>query len=301
MRSGDLKGEGAGAARLPAAGRPHLRRGAGLRQHARLSHRQSGRRSRRGRGHQRSRATPRRSGSSATAPVTGKRASSRISPWPKPCEGGRPGVQAHVRRVHGLGRDLRHRDGACAGCRGSHLDRGTDSSGARGWLAQDRASIPVPVATGEHVYTRWQTRELLAADAVDYLQNDPDWTGGISEQVKICALGSAFETPVIAHGHSLLPAPHVAGSQSPATVPFVEYLIRYQEAKQYFHRTIYRPEQGAVGPAERPDWALSLMRPRSRRAHRGDLRLTDAAISASGSIRSSTMRTWACSGGERTS
>lgn len=109
-----------------------------------------------------------------------------------------------------------------------------------------RQSIPVPLATGEHVYTRWQTKELLVSGAVDYLQNDPDWTGGISEQVKICALGSAFETPVIGHGHSLLPALHVAGAQSPATVPFVEYLIRYQETKQYFQRTVYRPQQGAV-------------------------------------------------------
>ena len=127
-----------------------------------------------------------------------------------------------------------------------------------GGLRKIRASIPVPVATGEHVYTRWQTRELLAADAVDYLQNDPDWTGGISEQVKICALGSAFETPVIAHGHSLLPALHVAGAQSPATVPLVEYLIRYQEAKQYFHRTIYRPEQGVVGLPSAPGLGIEL-------------------------------------------
>ena len=82
--------------------------------------------------------------------------------------------------------------------------------------------------------------------AVDFLQNDPDWTGGISELVKICALGSAFEVPVVAHGHSLLPALHVAGAQSPATVPMVEFLIRFQESKQNFHHTVLRPEEGLV-------------------------------------------------------
>ncbi len=121
-----------------------------------------------------------------------------------------------------------------------------------GELRKIRRSAAVPVATGEHVYTRWQTKELLVGEAVDVLQNDPDWTGGITEQVKICALASAFETPVIAHGHSLLPALHVAGAQSPATVPFVEFLIRYQEVKQYFHKPIYRPEAGLVSLPDLP-------------------------------------------------
>lgn len=109
-----------------------------------------------------------------------------------------------------------------------------------------RQAAKVPIATGEHVYTRWQTKELLVNDAVDLLQNDPDWTGGITEQVKLCALTSSFEVPLIAHGHSLLAALHVAGAQSPAAVPRVEYLVRAQETKQYFHKVIYRPEQGDV-------------------------------------------------------
>ena len=109
-----------------------------------------------------------------------------------------------------------------------------------------RAASSVPIATGEHVYTRWQTKELLVRGAVDVLQNDPDWTGGITELVKICALASAFDTPVVAHGHSLLPALHVAGAQSASVIPRVEFLIRGQEGKQFFHKPIYRPENGRV-------------------------------------------------------
>ena len=115
-----------------------------------------------------------------------------------------------------------------------------------GGFVQLRAASTVPIATGEHVYTRWQVKELLANAAVDVLQNDPDWTGGISEQMKVCALGSAYEVPVIAHGHSLLPALHVAAAQSPATVPYVEYLVRYQEVKQFFQTAIHRPQNGAI-------------------------------------------------------
>jgi L-rhamnonate dehydratase len=121
-----------------------------------------------------------------------------------------------------------------------------------------RAAASFPIATGEHVYTRWQTKELLVGEAVDVLQNDPDWTGGITEQMKICALASAFETPVVAHGHSLLPALHVAGAQSPAVVPRVEYLVRSQETKQYFFKPIYRPEGGEITLPTLPGLGLGL-------------------------------------------
>jgi L-alanine-DL-glutamate epimerase-like enolase superfamily enzyme len=125
-------------------------------------------------------------------------------------------------------------------------------------LRKIRAAADVPLATGEHVYTRWQTKELLINGAVDVLQNDPDWTGGITEQAKLCALASAFEVPLIAHGHSLLPALHVAGAQPPAAVPFVEYLIRHQPAKQFFHKPIYEPAQGAVALPSLPGLGLVL-------------------------------------------
>jgi L-rhamnonate dehydratase len=127
-----------------------------------------------------------------------------------------------------------------------------------GALREIRQASSVPIATGEHVYTRWQVKELLMAGAVDVLQVDPDWTGGISELVKIGALASAFDVPMIAHGHSLLPALHVAGAQSPQTVPLVEYLVRYQESKQFFHAPIYRPSEGAVSLPDLPGLGLVL-------------------------------------------
>ncbi|MEM7130708.1 MAG: enolase C-terminal domain-like protein [Chloroflexota bacterium] len=121
-----------------------------------------------------------------------------------------------------------------------------------------RQSTNIPIATGEHVFTRWQTKELLVNGAVDWLQNDPDWTGGITELTKICALASSFEVPLIAHGHSLLAALHVAGAQSPATVPMVEYLYATQPLKQYFHKPMVEPESGVVKLPELPGLGLAL-------------------------------------------
>lgn len=116
----------------------------------------------------------------------------------------------------------------------------------------------VPLATGEHVYTRWQVKELLVNEAVDYIQVDPDWTGGITEQTKIVALCSAFEVPVIAHGHSLLSALHIALSQSPAAVPYVEYLMRHQPSKQFFHTVQYTPENGSLALPTLPGLGIVL-------------------------------------------
>ncbi len=127
-----------------------------------------------------------------------------------------------------------------------------------GELAKLRKASRVPLATGEHIFTRWQTKELLVAGAVDVLQNDPDWTGGISELVKVVNLASAFEVPVVAHGHSLLAALHVAGAQSPAAVPYVEYLVRNQPGKQNFHTVQYVPENGLVALPTTPGLGLAL-------------------------------------------
>jgi L-alanine-DL-glutamate epimerase-like enolase superfamily enzyme len=110
----------------------------------------------------------------------------------------------------------------------------------------------IPIATGEHIYTRWQVKELLQAGSVDFIQTDPDWTGGITELVKICSLASAYDVPVVAHGHSLLAALHVAASQPPDVVPMVEYLVRFQPQKQHFHRPVFQPEKGLVKLPEQP-------------------------------------------------
>jgi L-alanine-DL-glutamate epimerase-like enolase superfamily enzyme len=109
-----------------------------------------------------------------------------------------------------------------------------------------RQVASVPLATGEHVYTRWQVRELLQSNAVDWVQADPDWTGGLSELVHIAALCSAFNTPLVAHGHSLLAALHLAGARSAEEIPYVEFLLQHQAHKQYFHALAYQPVNGML-------------------------------------------------------
>jgi L-rhamnonate dehydratase len=121
-----------------------------------------------------------------------------------------------------------------------------------------RRSSRIPIATGEHEYTRWGFLHLLQAEAVDVIQSDPDWCGGISELVKICTLASAFGRPVVPHGHSILPALHVIAAQPPATCPWLEYLILSQPSKQHFHTQHIRPVDGLIALPDAPGLGLAI-------------------------------------------
>ncbi|MCC6153995.1 MAG: mandelate racemase/muconate lactonizing enzyme family protein [Candidatus Hydrogenedentes bacterium] len=60
-------------------------------------------------------------------------------------------------------------------------------------------AVNVPVAAGEHEYTRWQFRDLIEQANVDILQPDLVKCAGISEAVKIAALASAYHRSLCPH------------------------------------------------------------------------------------------------------
>ena len=125
-------------------------------------------------------------------------------------------------------------------------------------FAAIKRATRVPIASGEHEYTRWGFLKLLQIDALDVLQADPDWCGGISELVKICTLASAYGRHVFPHGHSLFPALHVVASQSPAVCPMVEFLLRPQVAKQALHARAGWPQRGSLALPTQPGLGVEL-------------------------------------------
>jgi len=121
-----------------------------------------------------------------------------------------------------------------------------------------REQTGVPVATGEHAYTRWQVKQLLDAGAADVIQADPDWCGGISELVKIAALCSAYDVPVCPHGHSLHAALHVAAALPQPVVPQVEFLVLHQRGKQRFMKGYLEPRNGCLRPPQTPGLGIEI-------------------------------------------
>jgi len=124
--------------------------------------------------------------------------------------------------------------------------------------ARVRAASPVPIAGGEHEYTRWGARDYLTAGAVDVYQADTFWAGGISEMAKIFALASAFEIQAIPHGHSVPVNAHLTAAQSPTLTPYIEYLVQWNEITQFFLAHPIRPVDGQITVSDRPGLGLEI-------------------------------------------
>ncbi len=124
--------------------------------------------------------------------------------------------------------------------------------------AQIRAQSVVPISGGEHEYTRWGLKQLMDAGAVDVLQPDIYWCGGISETLKILALASAYDLPVVPHGHSSNAGVHVPAAPPTTLVPLQEYLIKWNVIHQWFLRNPVTPVRGVITLDDRPGLGMEL-------------------------------------------
>lgn len=66
-------------------------------------------------------------------------------------------------------------------------------------MAEVRATIPIPVSTGESEATRFAFRDLALMRAADIFQPDPAFCGGISEAMRIGTIASAFNLRLAPH------------------------------------------------------------------------------------------------------
>ena len=124
--------------------------------------------------------------------------------------------------------------------------------------AEIRRRYPVPTATGEHEYTRWGQKALLDAQACDVLQADTYWAGGISEMQKIAAVASTYDIPVIPHGHSVPANVHLSVAWPSLSVPYVEFLVKWNVILQFFWKEPLVPVNGYVTVPDRPGMGMEL-------------------------------------------
>jgi L-rhamnonate dehydratase len=124
--------------------------------------------------------------------------------------------------------------------------------------AEIRAEAVAPIAGGEHEYTRWGMAHLLEAGAVDVLQPDTYWAGGVTELQKIYALASVYDTPVIPHGHSVPTNLQLMASQPTLMAPILEYLVKWNEIHQHFFKDKVKPVNGCVTVPDRPGMGIEL-------------------------------------------
>jgi len=83
------------------------------------------------------------------------------------------------------------------------------------------------IATGEHEYTRYGFRELIARKCADILQPDINWVGGLTEARRIVAMAAAYDIPVIPHGSTVF-SYHLLYAF--ANCPTAEFLVMSPQA-----------------------------------------------------------------------
>lgn len=129
---------------------------------------------------------------------------------------------------------------------------------ARASFAELRRRTSVPLSAGEHLYDRDDVLPFLREGLLGVLQTDPEWCGGVTELVRICALAETFGVPVIPHGHALHAALHVVASQSPAVCPMAEYLMRSMPDRYHFEVSPPAPAGGHFELPRRPGFGIEL-------------------------------------------
>lgn len=89
--------------------------------------------------------------------------------------------------------------------------------------AKVNAQTGVPVAGGEHIYSKHQFREAFSKGAFGYAQPDGVRIGGFTELQKVVGMAESWFVPCVPHGAYEVHR-HVALAHSAASIPYVELL-----------------------------------------------------------------------------
>ena len=112
------------------------------------------------------------------------------------------------------------------------------------------------ITGAEHEYTRWGFQEILRHHALHIIQPDTMWAGGISEMMHICALASVYDIPVIPHGESVAANIHLIAAWPSNVCPLVEFLVKFNQAWQFFLQDPVTPYDGVIELDQRPGLGL---------------------------------------------
>ena len=121
-----------------------------------------------------------------------------------------------------------------------------------------REKTNIPISGAEHEYTRWGLKRFIDAEALDILQPDIYWAGGISETLKIMACATAADLITIPHGHSSPAGIHVSVTQSPIHTPYQEFLIKWNRVHQHFLADPITPRDGMINVPTAPGVGMDL-------------------------------------------
>ncbi|MBI4219404.1 MAG: mandelate racemase/muconate lactonizing enzyme family protein [Chloroflexi bacterium] len=123
-------------------------------------------------------------------------------------------------------------------------------------LAAVSKATTIPVATGEHEYTKFGFKELIARGGADIVQPDIGRVGGVTEWMKVAHLAHAFNLPVAPHAVQLV---HLHTACATPNLKVVEYLGVSEASDRVWYTEFPEPKKGMWSPyPDRPGLGLEL-------------------------------------------
>ncbi len=129
------------------------------------------------------------------------------------------------------------------------------------WTAQVSRSLDVPVSGGEQDNDLAQWRRMINMHAVDIVQPDILYIGGVVRALRVAAMASEKQLPCIPHSANLaLVTPftlHVMGA-IPNAGKYVEFSIEETPWVEGYYDPVLRVEDGNVAIPSDPGWGVRI-------------------------------------------
>jgi L-alanine-DL-glutamate epimerase-like enolase superfamily enzyme len=122
-------------------------------------------------------------------------------------------------------------------------------------LARFHRGTDIPLATGEHEYTKFGVRDLLMGEAADIVQVDGARGGGFTEMIKIAALTQAWNVKFAPHAMENVQA-HLV-SMAPNAL-FLERLLMFEDITAKVFADVPVPRNGYLEIPDLPGLGLVL-------------------------------------------
>jgi L-rhamnonate dehydratase len=118
-------------------------------------------------------------------------------------------------------------------------------------------STPVPVAAGEHAYTRYEAMALID-QGISIVQPDAGWCGGLTELGHIAEAAGAAGVSLIPHGAGLIPAVHLGSILGSGEMAAVEYHMTIEPHRQACFTEPLLPQNGVIVAPETPGLGIRI-------------------------------------------
>jgi D-galactarolactone cycloisomerase len=122
-------------------------------------------------------------------------------------------------------------------------------------LARFRQGTDIPLATGEHEYTKFGVRDLVLNSAADIVQVDGARAGGYTEMLKIAAITQAWNLKFAPHALENI---HIHLVSAAPNALFLERLLMFEEITSRVFKNVPLPQNGYITIPELPGLGLEL-------------------------------------------